>query len=177
MFDDPPIIRPAGLDDIADVHAIYAHYVTTSVATFELVPPDVIEMRRRFETITAAHFPFLVAEAGGKIMGFAYASTYRARAGYNPTVEDSVYVSPEYLRRGVGHALLEQLIDTCTERGFRRMVAVIGDSANRPSIALHQALGFVEAGILPSAGFKLGRWVDTVRMQRPLGSGDKTPPQ
>jgi phosphinothricin acetyltransferase len=133
-------------------------------------------MRRRFEDLTGRGFPFFVAEIDGKVGGFAYANTYRSRAAYDYTVEDSVYVSPAQLRRGIGRALLMALIDACTEAGFRRMVAVIGDSANDASIRLHRQLGFTDAGVLPSAGFKFGRWVDSVRMQRPLGEGDSTPP-
>lgn len=176
MFDSPPIIRAARIDDLAEIQAIYGHFVRESVASFELVPPDVAEMRRRFEDITRRGFPFFVAEIDGKVGGFAYANTYRSRAAYDYTVEDSVYVSPTYLRRGIGRALLTSLIDACTEAGFRRMVAVIGDSANDASIRLHRLLGFTDAGVLPSAGFKFGRWVDSVRMQRPLGEGDSTPP-
>lgn len=177
MPDTRPTVRPARLDDIPAIQALYGHYVSTSLASFELAPPDVAEMRQRFEQITAKKFPYLVAELDGEVVGFAYAYTYRSRAAYDFTVEDSVYVSHRHTRRGVGRALLEALIDACTEAGFRRMVAVIGDSANAASIALHRAVGFTDAGVLPSAGFKFGRWVDSVRMQRPLGEGDTTPPK
>jgi L-amino acid N-acyltransferase YncA len=176
MFDTPPIIRTARADDLPKIQAIYAHYVGTSLSSFEIAPPDVAEMTKRFETIQARGFPYLVAEVEGMVAGYAYAGTYRARAAYDYTVEDSVYVSPAHLRRGLGHALLKALIEACSKAGYRRMVAVIGDSANTGSINLHRALGFTDAGVLPSAGFKFGRWIDSVRMQRPLGEGDTTPP-
>ena len=176
MFDSPPTIRAARPEDLPEIQAIYSHYVTHSVASFEIGAPDAAEMARRFEAITAHGFPYFVAEVDGKVTGFAYASTYRARAAYDFTVEDSVYVSPAHLQRGIGRALLRALIEACTEAGFRRMVAVIGDSANHGSINLHRACGFTDAGVLPSAGFKFDRWVASVRMQRPLGEGDTTPP-
>jgi L-amino acid N-acyltransferase YncA len=177
MFDNPPTIRPARAEDIADIQAIYAHFVRAGTASFELVPPDIAEMRRRFADITGRGFPFLVAEIDGKIGGFAYANTYRARAAYDHTVEDSVYVSPDVPRRGLGRGLLSAVIEICTEAGYRQMIAVIGDSANTASISLHASLGFTRVGLLPSVGFKFGRWVDSVLMQRPLGRGDETLPQ
>jgi L-amino acid N-acyltransferase YncA len=177
MFDNLPTIRPARVEDMADVQAIYGHFVRSGTASFELVPPDQAEMTRRFTDITDRGFPFLVAEVDGKIGGFAYANTYRARAAYDHTVEDSVYISPDFLRRGLGRGLLGALIEICTDAGYRQMIAVIGDSANAASISLHTTLGFARVGLLPSVGFKFGRWVDSVLMQRPLGSGDKTLPQ
>ncbi len=176
MFDNPPTMRAARLDDIPVVQAIYGHYVTTGFASFEIEAPSAAEMTRRFEAITARGFPFLVAEVDGRVGGFAYANTYRSRSAYNYTVEDSVYVSPSFVGRGLGRCLLTALIDACSEAGFRQMIAVIGDSANHPSIKLHRALGFTQVAVLPSVGFKFGRWVDSVLMQRPLGAGDAAPP-
>ena len=176
MLDNPPTIRAARIDDIAEIQAIYAHYVITGSASFEILPPDLADMEKRFEAIQARGFPYLVAEIDGKIAGYAYAGTYRARAAYDYAVEDSVYISPNHLGRGLGRSLLTQLIETCTELGYRRMIAVIGDSANLPSINLHLAMGFDHAGLLPSAGYKHGRWVDSLMMQRALGDGDTTHP-
>jgi phosphinothricin acetyltransferase len=178
MPDHPSIaIRAAHPDDLAAIQAIYAHYVTTSVASFETVPPDLAEMSQRFVAIRARGFPYLVAEIDGAVVGYAYAGTYRARAAYDYAVEDSVYVAPDRQGRGLGRALLGALIATCTQAGYRRMIAVIGDSANLASINLHLALGFSPAGVLPSAGYKHERWVDSVMMQRALGAGDTTPPE
>ena len=176
MLDNPPIIRAARIDDIAEIQAIYAHYVVNGSASFEIVPPDLAEMVKRFEAIRARGFPYLVAEIDGRVAGYAYAGTYRARAAYDWAVEDSVYISPRHLGRGLGHGLLGELIELCTQLGYRRMIAVIGDSANLPSINLHLAMGFSHAGLLPSAGYKHGRWVDSLMMQRALGDGDTTHP-
>ncbi|MCD6074553.1 MAG: family acetyltransferase [Rhodospirillales bacterium] len=177
MFDNPPTIRAARESDLARVQAIYAHYVETGAASFEITPPDLAEMTKRFEVIRARGFPYIVAEVDGEVAGYAYAGTYRARAAYDFIVEDSVYIAPDRLGHGLGRALLGALIEACTIAGYRRMIAVIGDSANAPSINLHLALGFTHAGVLPSAGFKHGRWVDSVMMQRALGEGDTTPPR
>jgi phosphinothricin acetyltransferase len=170
-------IRDATEDDLAAVQTIYAHHVNHGLASFEEVPPDVAEISRRRDVARANGLPYLVAELDGIVQGFAYASPFRARSAYRYTVEDSVYVGPDALGAGVGSALLSALIEQCTERGFRQMVAVIGDSANQASIGLHAKHGFVRVGLFPSVGFKFGRWVDTVRMQRPLGDGDKTLPE
>ena len=177
MFDNPPIIRPARESDFARIQAIYAHYVEGGLASFETVAPDRAEMIRRFEAIRARGFPYIVAEVDGDVAGYAYAGTYRARAAYDFAVEDSVYIAPDRLGHGLGRALLGALIDVCTEAGYRRMIAVIGDSANHASINLHLAMGFNRAGLLPSAGWKHGRWVDSVMMQRALGDGDASPPK
>ena len=176
MFDNSPTIRAARHDDIADIQAIYGHYVTSGLASFEIDAPDTAEITRRFEAISARGFPYFVAEVDGRVGGFAYANTYRSRPAYNYTVEDSVYVSPSFVGRGLGRGLLAALIEACSEAGFRQMIAVIGDSANHPSIKLHRALGFTQVAVLPSVGFKFGRWVDSVLMQRPLGAGDTTLP-
>jgi L-amino acid N-acyltransferase YncA len=172
----PPLTRPATVEDIAAITAIYRPAVLHGTASFELEPPDEDEMRRRFEAITKAGYPYLVAEASGRIAGYGYATAYRERPAYRYSVEDSIYVAPDAHRRGVGRALLAALIATCTERGFRQMIAVIGDSGQHASIGLHRALGFTVSGTLRAVGFKHGRWLDTVLMQRPLGAGNRTPP-
>jgi len=168
-------IRPAAADDIAAVTAIYAHHVQTGVASFEEEPPAADEMRRRFETLRAAGMPYLVAEADGRVVAYAYAGFYRTRPAYRNTVEDSVYVETGCTGYGIGKRLLLALIEACTARGFRQMLGIISDLEG-PSIDLHKRCGFTEAGRLKAVGFKHGRWVDTVVMQRPLGDGDETPP-
>lgn len=169
-------LREAQPADLAAVRRIYAHHVLNGLASFELEPPDEAEMRRRREAVAERGLPFLVAELRGEVRGFAYAGPYRARPAYRFTVEDSVYVAPDALGHGLGRALLGELIRRCGALGFRQMVAVIGDSGNRASIRLHEALGFSHAGLLRSVGFKFGRWVDSVLMQRGLGEGDAIPP-
>ncbi len=173
---DEPIIRPATPADLPAIQAIYAHHVAQGLASFEEVPPDVEEMRRRFATLTEAGFPYLVAEAEGQVLGYSYCGPYRPRPAYRFSVENSVYLAPEAARRGIGRRLLETLIERATALGKRQMVAVIGDSANHASIGLHTALGFRMVGKVEGAGFKHGRWVDSVLMQRPLGPGASTPP-
>ncbi len=169
-------MRPAVAGDLAAVQAIYGHHVMTGLASFEERAPSVEEMRRRHGEITAAGFPYLVAEFGGAIAGYGYCSLYRTRSAYRYAVEDSVYVRPDIVGKGVGTALLAQLIGRSEAQGYRQMIAVIGDSANAASIGLHSSLGFLRVGTLRSVGFKHGRWVDGVLMQRPLGAGDGTAP-
>lgn len=169
-------IRDARRTDAAAVQAIYAHHVRTGVASFEETPPDAAEMGRRIESVLEAGYPFRVAVVGGMVKGYAYASAYRTRPAYRHTVEDSVYVAPDALGLGLGRRLLADLIERCAERGFRQMIAVIGDSGNAASISLHARLGFHPVGTLRACGFKLGRWVDSVLMQRALGPGDRAPP-
>ncbi len=170
-------LRDATRDDMAAVRDIYAHHVLEGLASFEEVAPDKSEMTRRFEAILNRRLPYMVAELDGAVKGYAYAAPYRSRPAYRYTVEDSIYVAPDASGRGLGRLLLSDLIEACTARGYRRMVAMIGDSGNEASINLHAKLGFEKAGLLPSAGFKLGRWVDSVLMQRPLGPGDGEPPE
>ncbi|MBA4171978.1 MAG: GNAT family N-acetyltransferase [Hyphomicrobium sp.] len=173
----PPTIRSANLGDIPAIVTIYQPQVIEGTATFELAPPDEAEMRRRFEAITGAGFPYLAADLEGRLAGYAYAQAFRARPAYRFTVEDSIYVADGVQGRGVGKALLGALVARCTDLGFRQMIAVIGDSERQaPSIALHRALGFEVVGKLPSVGFKHGRWLDSVQMQRALGVGDTEPP-
>jgi L-amino acid N-acyltransferase YncA len=169
-------IRPAALADIPAITRIYAHAVEHGTASFELAPPDEAEMTRRMQALLDGKFPYLAAELDGRVAGYAYAGLYRTRPAYRFTLEDSVYVAPEAQRRRVGRALLAALIETAAARGFRQMIAVIGDSEQTASIALHAALGFAYIGTLPSTGFKFGRWLDTVLMQRALGPGSTTAP-
>jgi phosphinothricin acetyltransferase len=169
-------IRSSRDDDVAAIAAIYRHHVLHGVASFEEVPPDEDEIARRRGEILAQGLPHLVAERSGRLVGYCHAGRYHTRSGYRFTVEDSIYVDAAEVGRGVGRALLASLLQRCTERGYRQMVAVIGGSDNWPSIRLHQALGFVRIGILSAIGFKFDRWVDIVLMQRALGSGATTPP-
>jgi len=170
------ILRPAASGDIAAITRIYADAVAHGTASFEIEPPDAAEMARRHQALLAGGYPYLVAEVSGAIAGYAYAGAYRARPAYRWCVEDSVYVAPDYHRRGIGRLLLARLVEECEQRGFRQMIAVIGDSTQTPSIALHAAAGFDMIGTLRSVGFKHGHWLDTPLMQRALGSGDTAPP-
>ncbi|WP_244914049.1 GNAT family N-acetyltransferase [Methylobacterium frigidaeris] len=170
------MLRLCREDDIPAVTAIYFHAVATGRASFELEPPDEAEMGRRRAALVAGGYPYLVAERAGAVVGYAYAGPYRTRPAYRGTVETSVYLRPDQAGRGLGRRLLERLIAEATAAGFRQMVAVIGDSHNVASIALHAALGFRHVGVLTSVGWKHGTWLDTVLMQRPLGPGDGTPP-
>lgn len=169
-------IRDATGADMGRVAEIYAHHVLTGVASFEETAPSTAEMEARRRSVLKLGAPYLVAEVEGRIAGYAYANTYRARPAYRFTVEDSVYVAPDMLGRGIGGALLAELIARCEAGPFRQMIAVIGDSGNAGSIALHAKAGFVTTGTFRAVGFKFGRWVDSVLMQRPLGSGDDTLP-
>ncbi|MFC0385631.1 GNAT family N-acetyltransferase [Muricoccus vinaceus] len=172
-----PVIRDSRPADLPAIAAIYAHWVEHGRASFELSPPPLEEMAARREAILSGGFPYLVAEdAAGAVLGYAYASAYRPRPAYRHSVENSVYVAPDAARAGTGRALLQALVARCEAEGFRLMVAVIGDSANAPSIRLHEALGFTHAGTVPSVGWKHGRWLDTVLMFRALGPGDTEPP-
>jgi phosphinothricin acetyltransferase len=172
-----PDIRPATFADIPAVTRIYAHAVKTGTASFELEPPDEAEMTRRMRAVLDGGFPYLIARIDGAVVGYAYASHYRTRPAYRFTVENSVYVAPESHRRGIGKALLLKLIEACTERGFRQMIAVIGDSNQAASIGVHRSCGFCDAGNLRSIGWKFGRWLDTPLMQRALGAGAADPPE
>jgi len=172
-------IRPAEDGDVPAIQAIYAHHVLHGIASFEEEPPDQAEIARRMADVRARGLPYLVAEdrpGSGAILGYAYAGTYRARPAYRFTLEDSVYVLPGKGGKGIGSALLGELIDRCAALGYRQMIAVIGDSANHGSIRLHARHGCREVGVLHSVGFKHGRWVDSVYMQRALGEGDGTLP-
>jgi L-amino acid N-acyltransferase YncA len=170
-------IRPATLADIPAITRIYAESVLRGTASFELEPPTEHEMTRRMRLLLDGGFPYLAAELGGTVVGYAYAGPYRARPAYRFTVEDSIYIDPAAHRRGVGRALLDGLIAESTSRGFRLMVAVIGDSEQAPSIELHRAAGFHLVGTFENIGFKFDRWLDSVLMQRALGDGATTKPK
>lgn len=165
------LIRESQPDDLPVLQAIYAHHVLTGLASFEEVPPDVDEMARRRADVLARRLPYLVAEHGGAVVGYAYAGPYRLRPAYRYTVEDSIYVAHDRTGLGAGRALLGELVARCTAAGCRQMIAVIGDSGNAASITLHARQGFAHAGLLAAVGWKFGRWVDSVLMQRALGPG------
>src|SRR5437660_12931712 len=169
-------IRPATPADIPAITRIYAHAVRHGTASFELEPPDEAEMTRRQRALLDGGYPYLVAEIDGSVAGYAYAGPYRTRPAYRYTVENSVYIAPEAHRRGIGRALLDQLITESEGRGYRLMIAVIGDSAQTPSIELHRAAGFKLIGTFEAVGYKFDRWLDSVLMQRPLGKGSSAPP-
>lgn len=169
-------VRTAAQGDLAAIHAIYAHHVLRGLATFEEVAPDAEEMRRRHQDISGRDLPYLVAVERGEILGYGYCAPYRARSAYRYALEDSIYIKDGHLGKGIGTRLLGELLRICEGLGYRQVVAVIGDSANAGSIALHARLGFLRVGTLRSTGFKFGRWVDSVLMQRPLGAGDGAPP-
>jgi L-amino acid N-acyltransferase YncA len=161
-------IREAKEADIAAITGIYAHHVLHGTASFETVPPDNDEMERRRSDVVGRGLPYLVADAGGRVIGYAYAALYRTRVAYRFTLEDSVYIHKDYIGRGVGEALLRRLIEASRDWGCRQMVAVIGDSENVGSIRVHEKLGFRHSGVLRDVGFKFDRWLDTVMMQLSL---------
>jgi phosphinothricin acetyltransferase len=170
-------LRLAVAADFPAIQAIYAHHVLHGLASFEEEPPAVDEMRRRHDEVVSRGLPWLVADFAGTVAGYGYCAPYRARSAYRYALEDSVYVREDMTGKGVGGALLAELVRRCEALGYRQIVAVIGDSANAASINLHAAFGFLRVGTLRSVGFKFGRWADSVLMQRPLGSGDGTPPE
>jgi len=169
-------IRPAAAADLPFITEIYEHAVRYGTATFELIPTDLAEMTRRFGVLMDGGFPYLVAALEGRVIGYAYAGAYRPRPAYRFTVENSVYLEPAIHRRGIGLQLLRRLIAESEARGYRQMIAVIGDSANAGSIGVHAICGFQMIGTHPNVGFKFGRWLDTVMMQRALGGGAGTVP-
>ncbi len=164
-------IRPAAEADLPFVTDIYAHAVRYGTATFELLPPDLAEMTRRFRALMDGGFPYFVAALDGRVVGYAYAGAYRPRPAYRFTVENSVYLEPAIHRRGIGLQLMQHLIEACEARGYRQMIAVIGDTANAGSIGVHSRCGFQMIGTHPNVGLKFGRWLDTVMMQLSLGEG------
>ena len=169
-------VRDTVESDMPRIEAIYAHHVLHGLASFEEVPPSLDEMRSRRRAVLALGLPYLAGEIDGKVVGYSYAATYRTRPAYRYTIEDSVYIADGFGGKGVGTALLSELIARCEAGPWRQMLAVIGDSGNAGSIALHRNLGFSIVGTLPSVGFKFRRWVDSVLMQRPLGDGDRNDP-
>jgi phosphinothricin acetyltransferase len=171
-------VRDSTDADIPAITRIYAHWVRYGLASFELDPPDEAEMARRRLAIRAAGYPYLVlVDSGAKVLGYAYAGPFRTRPAFRFSCEDSIYVAADCMGAGAGRALLSALLERCETLGFRIMVAVIGDSGNAPSIGLHAALGFQNAGLLPAIGWKHDRWVDSVLMVRPLGPGPESPPK
>ena len=162
---------------MASIHGIYAHHVRHGLASFEEAPPNRMEMARRRKKVIERGLPFLVAEVDGFVVGFAYAAPFRERSAYRFALENSVYIAPRSHRRGIGTLLLAEIIEKCESAGYRQMIAVIGDSANTDSIALHKKMGFEMAGTLPGIGFKFGRWVDSVYMRRALGTGEHSAPE
>jgi L-amino acid N-acyltransferase YncA len=171
-----PTVRDSRDDDLPAITAIYGHHVRHGLASFEEEAPSLEEMARRRAGYLAAGYPYIVAEAEGRVLGYAYASAYRPRPAYRFSVENSIYIDQEARRGGIGSALLPALIERCTALGYRQMIAVIGDSGNAASVGLHAKFGFREVGTFRSIGFKHGRWVDSVLMQRELGDGDANLP-
>ncbi|GAB3424801.1 GNAT family N-acetyltransferase [Flindersiella endophytica] len=164
-----PAIRPATLSDLTVVEQIYAHHVRTGTATFELKPPSLPELEKRYQTVVDRGLPYLVAEVSGAVVGYAYCGAYRPRPAYRHTVEDSVYLSPAAQGRGLGGALLRALIDECVRGGeVRQIIGVIAEPGGTASLALHRKCGFTEVGRLSAVGFKFGQWLDTVFTQRSL---------
>lgn len=170
------VVRDATAADMAAVQAIYAFYVTRSAASFEEEPPTVEELLRRRAALLERGLPYLVAEEDGEVLGYCYAGPFRQRSAYRYTVENSIYVAPFVVRRGIGRVLLAALIERCAALGYRQMIAVIGDSANQGSIGLHRSLGFRQEGVLRGVGLKFGRWVDVVIMHRTLNGDDRPLP-
>ncbi|QIK95146.1 N-acetyltransferase [Sphingomonas sp. HDW15A] len=171
-----PTIREARPDDAEVIAAIYAHHVAHGTASFDTVPRTTEETAAKIKECAQHGWPYLVAEEGGAVVGYAYATQFRDRPAYLSTCENSIYIEPSHIGRGVGGALLVALIEAAERAGFRQMIAVIG-GAEPASVAIHRKAGFVEAGRMHSVGRKLGRWLDTLYMQRELGSGDKEPPR
>jgi phosphinothricin acetyltransferase len=171
------IVRDATPDDAPALADIYGHHVLHGFGTFEEVPPSVAEMAERRAAVAEKGLPYLVAERDGRVLGFAYAAPFRPRAAYRHTVEDSVYIAPDAIGQGVGKALLTEVLARCEALGLRQVVAVVGDSGNAASLALHRSLGFEQKGVGQSFGFKHGRWVDIVWLQKPLNGGDQTLPE
>ena len=170
------LIRPSRPPDLAAITAIYAQHVLHSTGTFETEPPTLAEMTARRDDVLAKQLPFLVAEEAGEIIGFAYCNWFKARPAYRYSAEDSIYLVPEAQRRGLGRALLTELAARAEAAGVRKLIAVIGDSANAGSIGLHRSVGFESVGVLTSCGWKFNRWLDVVLMEKVLGAGDHCPP-
>ena len=172
-----PLIRPSHDADLAAITAIYAHHVLHGTGTFETAPPTAADMARRRQEVLARGLPWLVAEDGGRVLGYALCNWFKPRAGYRFSAEDAVYLQPEAQQRGLGRALLAELALQAEHAGVRQLIAVIGDSANAGSIGLHRSLGFSQVGTIAACGWKFGRWLDIVLMEKPLGAGSATPPE
>ena len=171
------ILRPSQEPDLPAITAIYGHHVLHGSGTFETEPPTLADMRARRAEVLARHLPFLVAEEGGRILGFAYCNWFKPRPAYRFSAEDSIYLAPDVHRRGLGRALLAELAAQAQAAGVRKLIAVIGDSANAGSIGVHRSVGFEQVGVLKSCGWKFERWLDVVLMEKTLGAGNSRPPQ
>jgi len=171
------ILRPSQEPDLPAITAIYGHHVLHGSGTFETEPPSLADMKARRAEVLARHLPFLVAEEGGHIVGFAYCNWFKPRPAYRFSAEDSIYLAPDAHRRGLGRALLAELAAQAQAAGVRKLIAVIGDSANAGSIGVHRSVGFEQVGVLKSCGWKFERWLDVVLMEKTLGAGNSRPPQ
>ena len=172
-----PLIRPSTEHDLPAITRIYAHHVLPGTGTFETTPPTLEEMTARRADVLSKGLPWLVAEEAGEVLGYAYGNWFKPRPAYRFSVEDSIYLAPEAAGKGLGRALLAELLASLERGGIRKVMAVIGDSANAGSIGVHKALGFEQVGVVPACGWKFGRWLDIVMMQRAIGEGDRTPPE
>ncbi len=172
-----PLIRPSGDEDIAAITAIYRHHVLTGTGTFEIDPPTETDMANRRADVLSKGLPYLVIEEKGRVLGFAYCNWFKPRPAYRFSAEDSIYMALDAHRRGMGKALLAELCAQAERAGVRKLLAVIGDSANAGSIGVHSALGFSHVGVLKSCGWKFDRWLDVVMMEKPLGASDSSAPQ
>jgi len=171
-----PLIRPSRDEDLDAITRIYGHHVLHGTGTFETTPPTLAEMTARRADVLGKGLPWLVAEEGGQVLGYAYGNWFKPRPAYRFSVEDSIYMDPAAHRQGLGRALLAELLAALERAGTRKVMAVIGDSANAGSIGVHKALGFEPVGVVQSCGWKFDRWLDIVLMQKTLGAGDSTPP-
>ena len=172
-----PLIRPSRDEDLDAITRIYGHHVLHGTGTFETTPPSVADMTTRRADVLTKGLPWLVVEDSGQVLGFAYGNWFKPRPAYRFSAEDSIYMAPEAAGKGLGRALLAELLAALERAGVRKVMAVIGDSANAGSIGVHRALGFEPAGVINSCGWKFDRWLDIVLMQKPLGAGDSTPPK
>ena len=172
-----PLIRPSTEHDLDAITRIYGHHVLHGTGTFETTPPTSDEMAARRADVLSKGLPWLVVEEDGVVLGYAYGNWFKPRPAYRFSVEDSIYMAPEAAGKGLGRALLAELLAALERAGIRKVMAVIGDSANAGSIGVHSALGFERVGVVQSCGWKFGRWLDIVMMQRSLGEGDRTPPE
>jgi L-amino acid N-acyltransferase YncA len=171
-----PLIRPSTEHDLDAITRIYSHHVLHGTGTFETTPPAAADMAARRADVLSKGLPWLVLEEEGQVLGYAYGNWFKPRPAYRFSVEDSIYLAPEAAGKGLGRALLAEMLAALERAGIRKVMAVIGDSANAGSIGVHSALGFERVGIVPSCGWKFGRWLDIVLMQKSLGAGDTTPP-
>jgi phosphinothricin acetyltransferase len=170
-------IRPSRADDVSAITAIYAHHVLHGTGTFETTPPSEQEMAARREDVLARGLPYLVAQEDARVVGFAYCQWFKPRPAYRFSAEDSIYLDPQARGRGLGRELLQALVAAAEDCGIRKLIAVIGDSANAGSIGVHRTLGFTQVGVLRDCGWKFGQWLDIVLMEKPLGEGNRSAPE